>query len=69
MDYDTQRAMTSPAGYGSEGPMLKQVSISKELELSIKHIEEQLEIKKRLQKLLQDNPVIAEFMNLSRGIL
>lgn len=65
------QAQTLARGYAGEGgpSELRQVSIAKELELHIKHLEEQLVIKKRLQKLLQDNPAIEEFMNLSRGIL
>lgn len=56
--------------YDSEGPKsLQRVSIRKEVELEIKQIEEHLEIKKRMLKLLEENPAIEQFMNLSRGIL
>lgn len=53
----------------TDSPSLRQVSIEKELEIDIKRLEQQLEVKKRMQVILLANPAIAEFMNLSRGIL
>jgi len=45
------------------------VSIRKEVELQISHLEKQLAVQQELKKLLDENPVIEKFMNLSRGIL
>jgi hypothetical protein len=60
-------------GYGSEvqksydGPSLvRPVTIRVELQLHIKHLEEQLEVKKQLLSLLDANPAIEQFMDLSR---
>jgi len=46
-----------------------QVTIKKELDLEIVHLEKQLAVKKELRTLLDENPIIEKFMNLSRGIL
>jgi hypothetical protein len=46
-----------------------QISIKKEVELQISHLEKQLAVQQELKKLLDENPVIERFMNLSRGIL
>lgn len=48
-----------------EGPG-RPVTIRVELLQSIKYLEEQLEVKKQLLQLLDANPAIEQFMDLSR---
>ncbi len=47
----------------------KQVSIRKEVEIEVQRLEEQLQVKQEMLKLLAENPAIERFMDLSRGIL
>lgn len=69
-----QLAQTAPyfgggqiAGSGLGGISL--VSMRKEIELKIVALRKQLEIQEQMLKLLEENPAIEKFMNLSRGIL
>ena len=61
--------MQSQVAYPTEAPSMQQVSIRKELELDILKLELKLEIAKQMRQLLDENPAIEKFMNLSRGIL
>lgn len=64
-----QSNKTYPQGYAGEGVQLQHVSAKKEAELRIARLEKDLEIQRRMLKLLEENPAIEQFMNLSRGIL
>lgn len=66
---NNQYMQTSDSPYPTESGAMKQVSIRKEVELDIANLEKQLEIKKQMLKLLDENAAIEKFMNLSRGIL
>jgi len=59
----------SMEAYPTEAPSMKMVSIRKELELGIAEMEKNLQVKKEMLELLNENPAIEKFMNLSRGIL
>jgi hypothetical protein len=53
----------------ADSPSSGEISVRKETELRITELEKQLAIQKEMKKLLDENPVIEKFMNLSRGIL
>jgi len=59
----------SMEAYPTDSPSMKLVSIRKELELGITEMEKNLQVKKEMLELLNENPAIEKFMNLSRGIL
>lgn len=58
------------SGYGASEPqslMARRMTLSEEIAQQVKSLEETLARKKRLLEILKENPVIEEFMNLSRG--
>lgn len=66
--------MDNYAGQGAlraydECKVAESLSVRKETEMSIAHLERQLEIKRQMLKLLDENPAIEKFMDLSRGKL
>jgi hypothetical protein len=61
--------MQTNEAYPTEAPSMQHVSIRKEVELDVAKLQLRLEIGKQMLQLLDENPVIEKFMNLSRGIL
>ncbi len=57
------------AGYGASVPqgLTRRATLREEIEMQVKSLEKTLENKRELLKLLNENPAIERFMDLSRG--
>lgn len=63
MDQYAQETMAKQAAYGG----IRQVPYREQLQNNIRHLKEQLSKNEELLKLLDENPAIERFMDLSRS--
>lgn len=72
MDYDNQLVQQEAArGFYEKslvGASNRRLTYREEIEIQIKAMEAELNRKKEMLALLDENPAIEKFMNLSRGI-
>lgn len=65
-DFQMKQAMVGQGGYGNEPQGLRKMTVREETQANLKYHQRQVEIKTELLKLLDENPAIEKFMDLSR---